>query len=81
MEFAESVVVIADPEDGLTVNGSHPLVAPWLFASPLYTAFQLNEPALLNVCEAELGTIPPVTDAGAPTAVPVPLHVEPAKRL
>lgn len=33
----------------LTVNGSQPLVAPLLLASPEWTAFQLKDPAVLNI--------------------------------
>jgi hypothetical protein len=45
--FAERVVVM----EGLallTVRGSQELVMALLFASPLYAAFQLYEPAVLN---------------------------------
>jgi hypothetical protein len=56
-------------------------VAPLLLESPLYAASQLNGPALLKVCEAELGITPPVTVTGEPTTVPVPPQVEPEKKL
>jgi hypothetical protein len=49
IEVEESVVVMMAPEAGFTVKGSQVLVAPLLFPSPLYTAFQLNDPAELNV--------------------------------
>src|SRR2546427_3686841 len=44
---ADKEVAIATPF-GLTVRGSQALVAMLLFASPLYAAFQLNGPAVLN---------------------------------
>jgi hypothetical protein len=46
MLVAESDVVMATTVGDVTVNGSHALVAPLLLASPLYTAFQLNDPAV-----------------------------------
>jgi hypothetical protein len=64
-----------------TVRSAQPLVAILLFASPLYTEFQLYDPAELNVWGVEFGTTPFVTVTGEPTTVPVPLHVEPTKKL
>lgn len=71
--------VRGDPPE--TVRGSQGLVAPLLFASPEYTAFQLNEPPLANVWLAEFGTLPLVTTTGDPTTVPVPEQVDPVKKL
>jgi hypothetical protein len=46
MLVAERDVVMVTAVGAVTVNGSHALVAPALFTSPLYTAFQLNVPAV-----------------------------------
>ena len=50
-----------EDEDEPTVRGSHELVAGLLFASPLYTACQLQVPGPLNPRESEMGTTPFVT--------------------
>jgi len=47
-----------------------------LFESPLYAAFQLYGPAVLNVEVAEFGIIPFDTTTSEPTIVPDPLQVE-----
>src|SRR5207245_7831883 len=62
-----------------TVRGSQGDVAPLLLASPEYIPFQLNDPNVLKVWGAESGTTPFVTETGVPTAVAVPVHVEPVK--
>src|SRR2546427_6449986 len=68
----ESVVV----SEGLTVSGSQMLASgPWLFLSPLYTAFQLYCPAVVGVCVLEGGTFPFVTvtvkmETGDPEQLP-----------
>ena len=62
-----------------TVRGSQGDVAPLLLASPEYIPFQLNDPNVLKVWDAESGTTPFVTETGVPTAVAVPVHVEPVK--
>jgi hypothetical protein len=56
-----------------TVRGSQRLVAAPLFASPLYAAFQLNEPAELKLFDAEPGTAPFVTIT-VDTTADVPVH-------
>jgi len=76
--FADRVVLIAGLAL-LTVRDSHGLVMALLFASPLYAAFQLYEPALLNPWDAELGTTPFVTVVGDPTGVEVPVQEPPLK--
>ena len=76
--FAERVVLIVGLAL-LTVSGSQGLVMALLFASPLYAAFQLYEPALLNPWGVELGTTPFVTLTGDPTVVAVPVHEPPLK--
>jgi hypothetical protein len=50
-----------------------------LFESPEYIASQLKLPAELNFCEAEFGTIPPVTATGEPILVGVPEQADPTK--
>ena len=68
----EDRVVAIDGLVLLTVRGSQPLVAPLLFASPLYTASKLSEAVELNVTALEFGITPPVTvtvDATVPGAV------------
>src|SRR5712692_1086380 len=45
---ADRLVAIVGPFR-VTVRGSHALVAALLFISPLYAAFQLYDPAVLNV--------------------------------
>jgi len=77
----ERLVVIVTTAGELTVRGSHELVAPLLFASPEYAAFQLNDPAVSNTWAAESGTTPFVTATGLPTTVPVPEHDDPVKKL
>jgi hypothetical protein len=49
MVNAERFVEIFTPPFGLTVRGAHALVIPLLFVSPVYAAFQLYGPAVLNV--------------------------------
>jgi hypothetical protein len=45
----ERLVAMLTPPFGLTVRGAHALVTPLLLVSPVYAAFQLYGPAVLNV--------------------------------
>jgi len=67
---ATVVVVLAF----VTVNSSHPLVAPTLLTSPLYVALKLKDPAAVGVIVFELGTTPFVT-VTVPAAVFEPVQV------
>ncbi len=60
VEVADSVVVSLGGA-GLTVSGSHGLVAATLLGSPLYFAWKLKLPVKLNMTGLLLGTIPLVT--------------------
>ena len=72
---SDSLVEIDGPF-GLTVrvSDSQALVAPWLLASPLYTACQYQVPALLKVMGLESGTMPADT-------VMVPASIAPAEQV
>jgi hypothetical protein len=60
IEVADSVVVSLGGA-GLTVSGSHGLVAATLLASPLYFAWKLKLPVKLNMTGLLLGATPLVT--------------------
>jgi hypothetical protein len=60
MEVADRVVVSLGGA-GLTLSGSHGLVAATLLASPLYFAWKLKLPVKLNMTSLLLGTTPLVT--------------------
>src|SRR2546426_29702 len=68
----ETVVVMLGAA-WFTVRGSQRLVAPPLFASPLYMALQLNEPAELKAFAADPGIAPFVT-VTVDTTAGVPVH-------
>jgi hypothetical protein len=71
IEVADSVVVSLGGA-GLTVRGSHVLVAAILFGSPLYFAWKLKLPVKLNMTGLLLGTTALVTVTTDTTVAAVP---------